>query len=913
MRLGYIFFIIVLALPNFTFAQSADWVYFSGDMSISSLAGNNDYFWIGSHAGPILFNKLTSKSKRFYTCNCKIPTNRITDVELDTKGNVWYGTLEGMIKFDGTTWTSFNTENSNIPDNLITFIKIDSLDNKWFGTWNGIGKFDGVNWQIYTFPSPGYVFNIDFDKNGDVWIGMNNGVYVLRDSVFIKHFDSSNSELPSWETTQIKDIAIDGHGNKWFATDGGLAFYNDTTWTIYNTSNSDIIDNRVNCITIDSNGDIWIGTFGGVIKFDGQIWSEKYNSLSPYGMQSAIWQIIIDNNQIQWYATDDGLVKRNGYKSEIFDFSHINLKLGWIRSIAVDDYDAKWIASDYSIAKFDGSRWNSYEIGLEYLEYPNIRSLVTSNDNIWVGTEYDGLLKFDGTNWTKFSTKNSQIPSDWINALAFDNNFIWIASNNGLAKFDGATWTVYNTENSHLPSNNILNIAIKQGDIWLITADSLIVNFINENQCFVYDYNTTGISPPPVDVYPMIGIAIDTKNNKWFTSNQGLVKFNGIKWETIVSDHSFGNLVIDKNDVLWMDSGSDLCKYDPTGGLSCVNSGMNTSIVSLCIDKRNNIWAGSGTRTIGVYQEGGVDMDITGTVVDFLNDSLNDGTAYLFNNTNLIGGYDTVAVTDIINGKYIFEHVADCGYTVFSEPGISYPDLLPSYLGDTLLWMGSDTLQVQASTQADLITLHEKPPPTFGNATITGEVVSDLGSPGNLKNTEIKDPIDNVGVVIIRKKKKKVVAYTQTDSEGRFSFRNIETGDYQIFMDYPGIPMDTLNDVNTLQIINSNDSISLHGTVSPTIIHLNREIQTKTDQNSRHLKEPTVFPNPFEVSTTIAFPNDNKKAYLFILQDLYGTEIKTISDITDNKLILMREDLPPGLYIFELIGEKKYSGKLLVE
>ena len=43
----------------------------------------------------------------------------------------------------------------------------------------------------------------------------------------------------------------------------GLAKFDDTNWTVYNTSNSGLSDNYVLSLAIDENGNKWIGTRGG--------------------------------------------------------------------------------------------------------------------------------------------------------------------------------------------------------------------------------------------------------------------------------------------------------------------------------------------------------------------------------------------------------------------------------------------------------------------------------------------------------------------------------------------------------------------------------------------------------------------------------------------------------------------------
>ena len=91
----------------------------------------------------------------------------------------------GLVKFDGTNWTVYNTSSSGLPYNRIACIVIDAEGNKWIGTSEGgLAKFDGTNWTVY---------------------------------------NTSNSALPSnW----IGCIAIDEQENKWISS-GGLTVFNE--------------------------------------------------------------------------------------------------------------------------------------------------------------------------------------------------------------------------------------------------------------------------------------------------------------------------------------------------------------------------------------------------------------------------------------------------------------------------------------------------------------------------------------------------------------------------------------------------------------------------------------------------------------------------------------------------------------
>jgi len=74
-----------------------------------------------------------------------------------------------------------------------------------------------------------------------------------------------------------------------------------------------------------------------------------------------------------------------------------------------------------------------------------------------------------------------------------------------------------------------------------------------------------------------------------------------------------------------------------------------------------------------------------------------------------------------------------------------------------------------------------------------------------------------------------------------------------------------------------------------------------------------IFPNPFNQSTTIAFPNSTSEQYTLVITDLSGKVYKIVDGITISEYILKKGDLKEGLYFIELRGPKIYRGKIVVE
>jgi hypothetical protein len=73
-----------------------------------------------------------------------------------------------------------------------------------------------------------------------------------------------------------------------------------------------------------------------------------------------------------------------------------------------------------------------------------------------------------------------------------------------------------------------------------------------------------------------------------------------------------------------------------------------------------------------------------------------------------------------------------------------------------------------------------------------------------------------------------------------------------------------------------------------------------------------AYPNPFSEITRIEFSNPGQTAYELAIYNLEGKKVREIPQITDSEIILKREDLKRGFYVFELRGEKTYRGKLIV-
>jgi signal transduction histidine kinase/ligand-binding sensor domain-containing protein/DNA-binding response OmpR family regulator len=160
------------------------------------------------------------------------------------------------------------------------------------------------------------IFCIEEDSKGNIWLGTNGrGVDVLNQkNEVITHYTpdpkfSNDIKLPL--NAYIRDIEEDREGMIWIATyGGGIARLQPSTgkFTIYNTSNSKLPNDKVQCIFEDSRGNIWAGTFGGGIALFEKRTNQFFIISEKEGLpNNTVYQIVEDQKGLIWISTNKAI------------------------------------------------------------------------------------------------------------------------------------------------------------------------------------------------------------------------------------------------------------------------------------------------------------------------------------------------------------------------------------------------------------------------------------------------------------------------------------------------------------------------------------------------------------------------------------------------------------------------------
>ncbi|HYV91761.1 MAG TPA: T9SS type A sorting domain-containing protein [Chitinophagales bacterium] len=113
-----------------------------------------------------------------------------TKLLCDHNNTIW-ADHDGVKKYDGISFQSFNTQNSELPDDYITCMAVDLLNNLWIGS-GGLTKFDGNTFTVYdpdSFPMLNWPISIYVDSHGNKWMGSNGGITVFNETGVVLGID----------------------------------------------------------------------------------------------------------------------------------------------------------------------------------------------------------------------------------------------------------------------------------------------------------------------------------------------------------------------------------------------------------------------------------------------------------------------------------------------------------------------------------------------------------------------------------------------------------------------------------------------------------------------------------------------------------------------------------------------------
>ncbi len=526
----------------------------------------------------------------------------------------------------------------------------------WFGTGNGLNKYDGYKFTIYT-NNPGDSTTISADgvlalyedKNNYIWIGTTDGILNRfdRQTETFKRYSISNNVNINFEkdiefyeypisfsrnnNNSITSIAEDNSGTLWISTWGkGLFSLNKNTGEkkhYYHTSanKQSISFNRIMKVITDYRGNIWVGTFGGginKIEKDGDNVSfVKYkHTSSPKSLSdNKVISIFEDQYHSLWIGTyEGGLNKLTSDKkllnpSEV-EFVHFmnnpknsnSISNNTVMSIVADKSGSLWIGTfGGGLNRFDETTGKFHHffhdpLNENTLGDNDVLSLYEDASGIlWIGTHLGEGISVLQINKNKFNilahhpTNKNSLSDNVVWAFEQDKeNNLWIATyRGGLNKYNPTKrlfthFKASRNNSNSLSDNHIRSLAFDGfGNLW-IGSYSGGLNCLKPNSENFLVFKNDPSNNTSIGANQIQSILVDGTTVWLGTFGSGLNRFStnsnvnvdNIKFtrftniaadNSSLSDDRVYSLLKDRSGTLWVGTfGSGLNKAIPVGDLS---------------------------------------------------------------------------------------------------------------------------------------------------------------------------------------------------------------------------------------------------------------------------------------------------------------------------------------------------------
>ncbi|MFI5138653.1 MAG: two-component regulator propeller domain-containing protein [Sphingobacteriales bacterium] len=649
--------------------------------------------------------------------------NQVSAIYKDKKGFMWFGTQEGLNKYDGYTVKVFRHDANNptsLSDDGITNIQEGPCGKLWIYTHSVCNIYDPVTEQFERnisrvlkqmgLPFTPYPDAIKKDHNGNYWFLFNRHEIYVCDTSGHRIRSIQYHNTPLFLNDNIADIEPDHQGFMWIAFETGiLQKININTGKVVTTSRllSTFTNNAKSLYRFiaDRQGSLWIyepGGGTGIYYLD-----PLNNKFQHFDNRSAIARlnynvvnnIAEDNKGNMWVATDHGginLIDRNTFS---------------VRYIVNQEDDPMSISENSGILYIDnqGIVWfGTYKRGIDYYQeniikfpifrhYASVPGSLNYNDvdhfaedgagNLWIGTNGGGLFYFD-----RATGKFKQYKHEENNANSLSNNVVislcidhekklWIGTYfGGLDCFDGSKFIHYR----HNPKNNttiaddrIWSILEDSSDrVWIGTFSAGLDRFDRETQTFIH-YQP--FQPNSVRSGLISNIFEDKDQDLWFGGYFGLdvlIKKTGqfihyihdsANANSIVSNY-VKSIIRDRHGLMWIGTINGLDILDTETGkfyhISKEDGLPGNVVIGILEDNFGNMWVSTSKGLSNIVLKPGKKQPYT---YQFHNFDESDG---------LQGGeFNPNSCFKTRKGELIFGGAA--GFNLFDPAKISYNENRP--------------------------------------------------------------------------------------------------------------------------------------------------------------------------------------------------------------------------------------------
>ena len=322
-----------------------------------------------------------------------LPGMTITTMMQDKKGYIWLGSYDGLVRFDGVEFTTYNR----------------TIDEK------------------YDFASARSIIQ---DVHGNLWVGHNDeGVTCLRANGDIVKFTVDNG-LPN---NKINVMCEDGEENIWIGTSSGLCYITPENKIVVPDGLAELGQEKILVARLfcDNDENVWIitGLQGENFIYDHN--AEKVVRFDGFKQikDPAIFGVTQEEDGTYWFGVSPHYaVKLKDGQERVYDVSHEGLHGTVVNAMTIDAEGNYWFGTDTGITIMHGNKFVYYDSKNGLVDNGITKLFKDSEGNVWIGFNRGGLQKM-----SKGKFRTVQMPFS-VNAICEDpiRGVTWLGADNGV-------------------------------------------------------------------------------------------------------------------------------------------------------------------------------------------------------------------------------------------------------------------------------------------------------------------------------------------------------------------------------------------------------------------------------------------------------------------------------------------------
>ncbi|HEX2268743.1 MAG TPA: two-component regulator propeller domain-containing protein, partial [Pyrinomonadaceae bacterium] len=456
----------------------------------------------------------------FLRTNYNIETGlpgEVVDMAEQTKDGFLWLIVNGfsLLRFDGKNFISFDHPRPQT-------MAVAPDGDLWVGTLEGLIRIPSSTFNQFTLtgltsyhPGPGAASRIvclRFTRNGVLWVGTAEGLFRYEGDQFVavgpRVPTDRIREAPNGNLLVINKAGFMELAGSEVVSHSGLAAQ-------LGVKNNEIFD-----VLKDRNGHTWYCTGKGVARAT----NGRIEKLGTYGQSGhAAFRAHEDTQGSVWIGKEEGLYRATP--------TGLELVAGQIhvRSLYSDRDDNLWVGTNgLGLYRFKEPAVRMYTTN-DGLPNDLLMTVIAAHDgSIWTGANCGGITRFDGTSFRTYSEKDGLLNS-CVYALAEDSNRdLWIGTYGGGAfRYHNGSFTQYSKDQGMADDRVTHVLAARDGSVWFVTRGGLTRLQNGQLRNFT---TADGLSANSV-----LRVFEDRTGNIWVGTRLGLDRLAGDRFENFAA------------------------------------------------------------------------------------------------------------------------------------------------------------------------------------------------------------------------------------------------------------------------------------------------------------------------------------------------------------------------------------------